>query len=98
MNYADYEKLIQDAVKNPESAPLTLKDVLEKLKSDFETMEAQTKLVEQQDKKIRDLQDTNMKLFIGQVGAKEMEESDDDLEGAEAVDAFINKLLLKGDN
>lgn len=96
MNYTDYEKLIQDAVKNPEEAPLKLKDVLEGLKKDFETVEAQTNLVKEQEKKIRDLQDTNMKLFIGQTGAKDVSEDDDDLEGAEAVDAFINKLM-KGD-
>jgi len=96
MNYTDYEKLIQDAVKNPEEAPLKLKDVLSKLKEDSETFEAQTNLVKDYEKKIRDLQDTNMKLFIGQTGAKEDVATDDDLTGAEAVDAFINKLM-KGD-
>lgn len=96
MNYENYEKLIQDAVKNPETAPSTLKDVLESLKSDAESFEAQTNLVKDYEKKIRDLQDTNMKLFIGQTGAKDMTEPDDDLTGAEAVDAFINKLM-KGD-
>ena len=66
------------------------------MKSDAESFEAQTNLVKDYEKKIRDLQDTNMKLFIGQTGAKDMTEPDDDLTGAEAVDAFINKLM-KGD-
>lgn len=53
-----------------------------------------TEKVGKQDARIRDLQDTNMKLFLsqtGQVSDKE-EDDEDDIEGPEAIEAFVKKL------
>lgn len=99
MNYTDYEKLIQDAVKNPESAPTILKDALDSLKADFEAFEVQANLVKEKDEKIRTLQDTNMRLFLGQTSTKNEVEVADELEGQALVDEFIrtHSINLKGD-
>lgn len=64
-------------LQQPDSALVAIQPVLDEIKDDYEALVSLTSKVEAQDTRIRDLQDTNMKLFLaqtGQVSDKEEEE------------------------
>lgn len=94
MTYQELEKKITDVLQQPDSALVAIVPVLDEIKKDYETMVSLTDKVTKQDTRIRDLQDTNMKLFLSQTGQapKSDEEEEDELEGAEAIDAFVAKI------
>lgn len=94
MTYAELEKKITEVLQQPDSALVAIVPVLDEIKKDYETMVSLTDKVTKQDTRIRDLQDTNMKLFLSQTGQapKSDEEEEDELEGAEAIDAFVAKI------
>lgn len=93
MKYEEYENLINEGLKNPDKAPVLFKDVLEALKADITTLGTQSEKIIEQDTRIRDLQDTNMKLFLSQTASKKEEvEPEEEKTGQEAIDDFINKL------
>ena len=94
MTYQELEKKITEVLQQPDSALVAIVPVLDEIKKDYETMVSLTDKVTKQDTRIRDLQDTNMKLFLSQTGQapKSDEEEEDELEGAEAIDAFVAKI------
>lgn len=90
MKYEEYEALINDGLKNPDKAPAVFKQVLESLKADTTTLGTQSEKIIAQDARIRDLQDTNMKLFLSQTSQK-MEEKEEKT-AEEEIDDFFNSL------
>lgn len=94
MKYEELKKKITEVLQQPDSALVAIQPILEEIKADYETMLSLTDKVNQQDTRIRDLQDTNMKLFLSQTGQINDKETDDDedIEGPDAIDSFINKL------
>lgn len=64
MKYEEYEQKLSECVKNPDSAALAIQDILKELKTDCETMASLEAGIAEKDGRIRDLQDTNMKLFL----------------------------------
>lgn len=97
MTYAEYEGLITDSLANVDKAPVNLKQVLEAIKADTTTIESLTTKVAEQDTRIRDLQDTNMKLFLGQTGAGKSGEVEvpEPTTGKEAVDELVSLLTTE---
>ena len=94
MTYDELEKKVTEVLQQPDSALVNIMPVLKEIKADYESLVSLTSKVEQQDNRIRDLQDTNMKLFLTQTGqVKDKEDEDeDDVEGPDAIDAFVKKL------
>lgn len=94
MTYDELEKKVTEVLQQPDSALVNIMPVLKEIKADYESLVSLTSKVEQQDNRIRDLQDTNMKLFLNQTGqVKDKEDEDEDgVEGPDAIDAFVNKL------
>lgn len=94
MTYGEFEKKLTDLLSQPDSALANAKGFMEEVKADYESIISLTDKVSKNDARIRDLQDTNMKLFLAQTGQVKdsKEEDDDDLEGFDAVEAFVNKL------
>ena len=66
MKYEDYEKKVTDLISNPEAAPVTAQEILSEIKSDTENIASLEAGIAERDARIRDLQDTNMKLFLSQ--------------------------------
>ena len=91
MTYEEYESRLSDIVKAPDTAPVAVQALLSELKADTDTLTSLRADIEQKDKKIKDLQDTNIKLFLQQTGEapKETEQGWQDLEGDEALEAYI---------
>lgn len=94
MKYDEYEEKINEVLSNPDTALTEISSVLEELKGDLETLEALSVKVEEQDGRIRDLQDTNMKLYLNQGGGEvEQEEEDEPAEGMAVIDEFMEELF-----
>ena len=106
MTIDEYTEKLTECVTNPDSAPAIIKDIISELKTDFTSMDTIKTKVAEQETKIKNLQETNMKLFIGQTGKPEKEEVTEDyndLTGMDAVDAFmkgneIDSLIDMGGN
>lgn len=80
MKYEEYEAKLNDVVKNPDSAATAVLDILKDIKADTDTLASLEAGIAERDGRIRDLQDTNMKLFLRQtgVGSEDEEEKDPD--------------------
>ena len=96
MTFEEYEQKIQHAVLNQDEIPVIMQEILAALKTDLTSLESFKTRTTEQEQKIKDLQESNVKLFLGQTGKpSEPEEKKvtdyEDLQGMEAVDAFMNK-------
>ena len=96
MKYEDYENIAKGLTT--ENAPDIVSQMLENIKADTESIDALTKSNAEKDAKIRDLQDTNIKLFLSQTGKAEDGPSEEELaeEANKAVETEID-ALLKGE-
>lgn len=72
MNYEDYEGIAQKLTA--ENAPEVLKTMLNSVKEDLAERDALKAVQAEQEAKIKDLQDTNIKLFLSQTGKAEQDE------------------------
>lgn len=88
MKYEDYEAKLTDIVKNPDSAALAVQDILKDLKADSETFASLEAGVAERDGRIKDLQDTNMKLFLRQTGGSVDQEPEE-----KSADEILNDLF-----
>ena len=92
MNYENYETRLTGVITNPESATVAVQEILADLKSDAASAEAMAAELAGKDAKIRELQDANTKLFLqvtGQDSSDDKPEDWSELEGDEALEAFI---------
>lgn len=71
MNYEDYEGIAQKLTA--ENAPEVLKTMLDSVKEDLAERDALKEVQAEQEAKIKDLQDTNIKLFLSQTGKAEQD-------------------------
>ena len=96
MKYEDYENIAKGLTA--ENAPDIVSQMLENIKADTESIDALTKSNAEKDAKIRDLQDTNIKLFLSQTGKADDGPSEEEL-AEEADKAVENEIdaLLKGE-
>lgn len=94
MTYDDLEKKISAVLQEPDTALINIKPVLEEIKTDYVNLASLTEKNVKNELRIKDLQDTNMKLFLAQTGkTTETEPDEDELTGQDAVNAFMGKIL-----
>ena len=91
MKYQEYADKINGILAKPDTALAEIGPVLESLKSDLETLESSQIEVAALNDRIRDLQDTNIKLFLSQSGTGTPDE-DDVSENDKAVEAFFDEV------
>lgn len=98
MTYEEYEKRINGALANPDTAPTEFVNILSELKTDLtakDTLETEKTDLET---RVRDLQDTNMKLYLSVTGnSDEDEEEDEPAEGTAVVDELMDKLFKESE-
>ena len=93
MTYTDLESMITEAVKNPETVATALLDVLSAAKDDYTERDTLSAKVAEQEKKIRDLQDTNAKLFLSITKPDATEpEIDETAELSKNVNEFLKSI------
>lgn len=92
MDKTKYNELINKAVTNKDDQEILFKELLDLVSTDeieYNNLKTQ---VSEQSEKIRNLQDTNMKLFLAQTSEIQDETEDEELEGDAAVLDFMKKL------
>lgn len=77
MTIDEYKSLC--ATATAENFQTVLTDVLKNVQTDFSTVDNLNVQISEQEKKIRDLQDTNQKLFLSQTSPIKQEEEEKDL-------------------
>lgn len=96
MDKNKYIDLINQSIKNPENAPNFMSDLISEIEKDASEFENIRSINEENQRKIKELQDTNMKLFLSQTTQKEEEIEEKDQTQEEIIEDFIKEL--KGDN
>lgn len=98
MTYEEYETRINGALANPDTAPTEFVNILSDLKTDLtakDTLETEKTELET---RVRDLQDTNMKLYLSVTGKSDGDEEEDEpAEGTAVVDELMDKLFKESE-
>lgn len=99
MKYEEYEQRINNALANADTAPTEFVSILSELKTDLtakDTLETEKTELET---RVRDLQDTNMKLYLSVTGNSDEEEDDDEpAEGTAVVDELMDALFKESED
>lgn len=74
MTYDEFKTRFTTLVGNPDTAQAESVSFLEDVARDYTSLDSMTKAHEADEKRIRDLQDTNQKLFLSVTGALPQEE------------------------
>ena len=78
MTYEELKERITGLVSNPDTAANDAIGLLSDLEKDYETMSSLAEKSKTDDEKIRNLQDTNQKLFLSVTGQDDTEEDKND--------------------
>lgn len=92
MNKEKYLNLINQSIKEPEKSPSLMKDLIDIIEEDSKEYENLTKIKEENQKKIRELQDVNMKLFLSQTNKQPEEPEEKEETQDEIIMNFIKEL------
>ena len=99
MTYEQYEERINNALANADTAPTEFVSILSELRTDLtakDTLETEKSELET---RVRDLQDTNMKLYLSVTGNSDEDEDDDEpAEGTGVVDELMEKLFKESED
>ena len=99
MTYEQYEERINNALANADTAPTEFVNILSELKTDLtakDTLETEKSELET---RVRDLQDTNMKLYLSVTGnSDEDEDEDEPAEGTAVVDELMDALFKESED
>lgn len=95
MTYQEYEAKINESLTNFDRAPEIMKGVLDELKKDTTTISSLTTQVGEQTKRIKDLQETNVKLFLRTGDGKKEEKEEPEVEKTpqDYMNDFIKSLM-----
>ena len=97
MKYDDYVSKIKEVLAEPDTALTNVTGVLDELKADLtskESLEAENETLK---KRISDLQETNMKLYLSITGTDTETEDDEPVEGAGVIDEFLSKVFKESE-
>ena len=96
MKAEDYKNLITEMVSHPDNAAETATKLIDMVKEDSEIFESLTNKVSSQDQKIRDLQDSNTKLFLSVTGQSCDNDDDEEFFDSMSFDEFAKGILAPG--
>lgn len=93
MTYEEFKNQVTNVLANPDSAQTAAMQLLEDVKADFIERDTYKEAIEKAEKRVKDLQDTNQKLFLMATGNKPEQTGEDELDGEDAVEDFVSKLM-----
>ena len=96
MKAEDYKNLITEMVSHPDTAAETATKLIDLVKEDSEIFENLSNKVNSQSQKIRDLQDTNTKLFLSVTGQADDDDDDEKSFDTMSFDEFAKGILAPG--
>lgn len=94
MQYEEYESRINDILAEPDTALANIGEVMDNLKTDLTAFDEMKNTVVEQEDRIKDLQETNLKLYLMQGGGKSEADEDElpEKTGVEAINQFWEEL------
>lgn len=95
MTYEEYKQKITEILSNPDTAPAAIAPVMAAIKDDITALEAAQADNETLNARIKDLQETNIKLYLAQTGKGKEDEAPDDepKTGIDAAEDFLNTIF-----
>lgn len=90
MKLDDYKNLFKDAA-DKDKAPEALSKLLKAVTDDVTALENLTTAHADDEKKIRELQDTNMRLFLAQTGEPQKEEEEEEITPQSIAEKMFKK-------
>ena len=92
MKYEEYESKMNSILANPDTALADMPSFMESLKTDLTALSEMAEKVDGLNARIKELQETNLKLYLSQGGQPNDEEVEEEKTGTDAIDAFWSKL------
>ena len=92
MTYEEFKERLTKVIADPDTAQTAAMQLLDDVKLDYTERDTYKETMEKAEKRVRDLQDTNQKLFLMATGSP-AKTGDDEPEGEAAVDAFVNEIM-----
>jgi len=93
MKFEEFKAELTEIVSNPDTALAKIGEFIDKVKIDYEALTSTTEGLEKAEARIRDLQDTNQKLFLKQTG--NVTPDDDEKEEKDIADMSFDEYLSK---
>ena len=93
MKYEEYQSKINEVLSNPDTALANIAPVMDEIKNDLTALDSMSQENESLKARIRDLQDTNMKLYLAQTGEAAEEKTDEPVEGPAVIDEFLSAVF-----
>lgn len=78
MTFDEVQTQLIQSISNPDTMETTIQTVLDGIKTDYEAAASTTAELEKANARIRDLQDTNHKLFLSQVSKPDEKPDEED--------------------
>jgi hypothetical protein len=76
MTFDEFKEKVTTIVSQPDTALASIGALIDEVKEDYEALNSTTEALKKAEDRIRDLQDTNQKLFLKQVGNTAPDEED----------------------
>ena len=98
MTFEEFKTKITEIVANPDTAQANVGALIDEVKEDYEALSSTSAALEKAETRIRDLQDTNQKLFLKQSGAASPDEEDEkkDIEDM-SFDEYLAECLKENE-
>ncbi len=97
MKYDEYVSKINSVLAEPDTALTNVTGVLDKLKEDLTSKESLEAENDRLRKRISDLQETNMKLYLSITGTESETDEDEPVEGAGVIDEFLSNVFKESE-
>jgi len=91
MTFDEFKTKLTDIVSKPDTALASIGEFIDEVKIDYEALNSTTEALNKAETRIRDLQDTNQKLFLKQTGQVEPEEDEE----KDVDDMSLEEFLAK---
>lgn len=94
MNYAEVKERVTKLVSSPDTAQADALDLLKEFESDYTTMDTLKTRASEDAERIRTLQDTNARLFLGQTSDHEEGNNSglDETDGDDYINEFFDNI------
>lgn len=94
MKIEDFKSRFNSIVSNPDTGIADASDFLTEVEADYTNATNLAEKVEELEARVKDLQETNIKLYLAQTGATEEEQDEpDETDGEAYIDNFFENLM-----
>lgn len=98
MTFEEFKTKVTEIVANPDTAQANIGALIDEVKVDYEALSSTSAALEKAETRIRDLQDTNQKLFLKQSGTASPDEEDDKKDIEEmSFDEYLAECLKENE-